>query len=336
MNTGLQDLRGRFAALGGIAENICQREGEYGRGIFPIDSSRRAKIMTPKNLLVDAANLCLDDQKVAIKNHNGYTAEEIAFLEMYYNDYSWGNGGNSDSASFLRFVVSLPESIKKQLLANGFVDASLLNHCEDSNSLLKRFISERCVNFKGQSVLAPVWEFVNHSSFAPPLRIAPYGVETPPVEPGSEEILIKYSGKKSPMSMWKKYGFACECIVAYSVPFDIAIGKQALAIRCSGQLGLGPKEKSSFSVIGDIISVKSLPVGCLSVTLPQVHFKSILSSVGLSAAVANRLFPKIHEANLRARRDLIASLQDSGTGAKAQLYKALMYEIELIENSLNG
>ena len=52
MNTGLQDLRGRFAALGGIAENICQREGEYGRGIFPIDSSRRAKIMTPKNLLL--------------------------------------------------------------------------------------------------------------------------------------------------------------------------------------------------------------------------------------------------------------------------------------------
>ena len=68
--------------------------------------------------------------------------------------------------------------------------------------------------------------------------------------------------------------------------------------------------------------------------LPRENFKSILSSVGLSADVANRLFPKIREVNLKARRDLIDSLQESGTGAKAQLYKALMNEIELIENSL--
>ena len=52
--------------------------------------------------------------------------------------------------------------------------------------------------------------------------------------------------------------------------------------------------------------------------------------------MANRLFPKICNANLKARRDLIDSLQEPGTGAKAQLHKALMYEIELIENSLIG
>jgi len=40
--------------------------------------------------------------------------------------------------------------------------------------------------------------------------------------------------------------------------------------------------------------------------------------------------------NLKARRDLIDSLKETGTGAKAQLYKALIYEIELIENSLAG
>ena len=38
--------------------------------------------------------------------------------------------------------------------------------------------------------------------------------------------------------------------------------------------------------------------------------------------------------NIKARRDLIDSLQESGSGAKAQLYKALIYEIELIKNSL--
>ena len=336
MNAGFRDLLDKFIALGGIADNVCQRVGEHGRGIFPINSSCMAKIMTPKNLLVLADNLYLDGDHVVIKDGSGYTSEEIAFLELYWNDYSWGNSGNNDSASFLKFITSLEEPIKKQLLTSGFVDASFLSYREDKDCLLKRFVSERVVTFENQSVLAPVWEFVNHSSFAAPLRITPYGVETPPMESRSEEILFKYSQKNSPIGMWMKYGFACDCVFAYSIPFNIDIGDQALAIRCAGRLGLGPKEKSSFSIDGDILSIKSLPVGCLSVGLPKENFKSILSSVGLSADVSNRLFPKIREVNLKARRDLIDSLRESGSGAKEQLYKALMYEIELIESSLIG
>ena len=334
MNTEFGDLLGRFIALGGIADNICQRKGDYGRGIFPVDASRPAKIMTPKNLFISAGDLYFDGNAIAIKDNSGHSAEEIAFLEIYYNQYSWGNNGNSDSASFLRFIVSLPELIKKQLLVNGFVDASLLSYRDDNDCLLRRFVSERCVNFGDQSVLAPVWEFVNHSSFAAPLRIASYGVETPPIEPSSQEILFKYGGQNSPISMWKKYGFACDCVFAYSIPFKIDMGDHSLSIRCAGQLGLGSKENSSFSVDGDILAIKSLPVGCLSNALPQENFKSILASTGLSADVANRLFPKIHELNLKARRDLTDSLLAAGSGAKNQLYKALMYEIELIENSL--
>ena len=334
MDGGFQNLLERFTALGGIAENICQKAGEYGRGVFPIDSSRRTKIMTPKNLLVSTTNLCLDGNKVVIKDGKGCTKEELAFLEMYWNDYSWGNGGNNDSASFLKFIVSLEEPIKKQLLESGFVDATLLSYREDNDCLLKRFISERSVRFENQSVLAPVWEFVNHSTFAAPLRITPDGVETPPIEPSSEEILFKYRKQDSPMSMWEKYGFACDCVFAYSIPFNIEIRGQALAIQCAGQLGLGPKEKTNFSFDGDILFIKSLPVGCLSISLPKANFKAILSSVGLSADVANQLFPKIREVNIKARRDLIDSLQEPAIGTKVQLYKALMHEIELIENSL--
>ena len=90
----------------------------------------------------------------------------------------------------------------------------------------------------------------------------------------------------------------------------------------------------SFSIDGEILSIKSLPVGCLSAGLPKENFKSNLSSVGLSSDVANRLFSKIREVNIKARCDLSDSLQESGSGAKAQLYKALVYEIKLIENSL--
>ena len=75
MVADFRNLLGRFTDLGGIAENICQRLGEHGRGIFPIDSSRRARIMTPKNLLVNANNLCLDGGKVVVQDREGFTAE---------------------------------------------------------------------------------------------------------------------------------------------------------------------------------------------------------------------------------------------------------------------
>ena len=89
MNAGFRGLLDKFTSLGGIADNVCQRVGEYGRGVFPIDSSRMVKIMTPKNLLVNASNLCLDGDHVVIKDSSGYAAEEITFLETFESEGSF-------------------------------------------------------------------------------------------------------------------------------------------------------------------------------------------------------------------------------------------------------
>ena len=333
MGINFQNLLELFVELGGIAENICIKEGELGRGIFPIDSFRTAKIMTPKNLLVDREDVCISRDEIYINDSSGLSPKEKNFIEHTYN-YSWSGGGNRCSTEFLKYVLGIPEPVQNQLLGCGFIDSHLLNNCLDENVCLQRFIDERVVGFQGNDVLAPIWDFVNHSSFSSAFRVTPYGVETPPIKPGVEEILHKYSEKNSPIGMWKKYGFACDCVFAYSIPLSVDVRDNVLTIRCLGQLGLGPKEKISFSINKDLLSIKSLPVGCLSNSFPKENFKSILSSVGLSADVADRLFPQICEVNINARVDLIDSLQESGIGANAQLYKALMYEIELIENSL--
>ena len=132
----------------------------------------------------------------------------------------------------------------------------------------------------------------------------------------------------------EKYGFACKCIVAYSVPFEVKISNCDLSISCSGQIGSSPKEKFGLSVSGNNISIRSLPIGCVSKRLPIEHFQSILFSAGLSADVANRLFLKIGNLNINARRNLVDSLPEGGFIAKSQLIGALNYEIELIENSI--
>ena len=45
-------LLSEFRRLGGIADNICLKEGEYGRGIFSVNPNLKARIFTPSKLLV--------------------------------------------------------------------------------------------------------------------------------------------------------------------------------------------------------------------------------------------------------------------------------------------
>ena len=73
--------------------------------------------------------------------------------------------------------------------------------------------------------------------------------------------------------MWKKYGFACECMVACGIPFSINMDNQSLSLGSSGQLRSGPKENMSVSIIGNTLSVNALPVGCLSIALPRENLK---------------------------------------------------------------
>ena len=67
MESNFQNLLELFIELGGIAENICLREGGLGRGIFPLDSLKRAKIVTSKSLLIDRGDVCVSCGKYTLK-----------------------------------------------------------------------------------------------------------------------------------------------------------------------------------------------------------------------------------------------------------------------------
>ena len=330
------DLLERFIAMGGVAKNVCQKNGALGRGIFPTEPSQDVKIMTPRNILIDRDNIEYRDGEIIVKDPSYFTTKEKKFLEYYYNNYSWGNGGDNDSKGFLTFLSKIDVHLRNQLVSLGFIDKEMITEPDDKRNVLSRFIDERAVGFEGRKVLAPIWEFVNHCSFSPSLRITPNGVETPPIKQGSNEILFKYSSKNSPISMWKKYGFACKCIVAYSIPFTIKIKEQSNCIKCDGLQGLTPSDKNNLSVQNDIISIKSLPIGCLSKRLPLANLKSTLLSSGLTEKISTEIYLKVCEINLKARKDILRNKAITNTSAELGLYKAMEYEIDLIKNSMSA
>ena len=70
MDTIWEELVTKFTHLGGVIENVQQKEGKNGRGIFAINKSKKSRIFVPSNLLIN-----IDD----IEERNG---------QLFINDIS--------------------------------------------------------------------------------------------------------------------------------------------------------------------------------------------------------------------------------------------------------
>ncbi|KZR87470.1 hypothetical protein [Synechococcus sp. MIT S9508] len=325
-----------FKSLGGIAENIDLKKGRHGRGIFPQDSAQKSLIVTPENILIKSDSVQINDRNISILPSSGIGKKEREFAELYYNELSWGSDGNQDAKAFLKYITTLPMPIKNALANNKFIDKRMSNYLDNDQTLLERFIDERAFRFKGQSVLAPLLELVNHSNFAPPFRVTNTGLETPPAIPKDAEILHKYSGKNSAMSLWRSYGFSAKSIISYSIPFEITVKQYSTVIRCFGQQEAESNDIDCKQITSGLISISSLPVGCQLSKLPLLHLSSILSTTGIDKETTRNLMIFIQKLNIERRVELTKALQEHDQNSESELSKALELEIQLIQTSLNA
>ena len=100
MNYNWDFLLSEFRRLGGLADNICQKEGKYGRGIFPVDPKLKSRIFTPSKLMINKEDVFLDDGKMRIKKNKEYKKEIRDFFNFYQDNFSWGAGGKETTESF--------------------------------------------------------------------------------------------------------------------------------------------------------------------------------------------------------------------------------------------
>ena len=98
-------LLSEFRRLGGIADNVCQKEGEYGRGIFSVNPSQRARIFTPSKLLIKKDDIYLEDNKLRIKKDKEYNQEIRDFFNFYQDNFSWGSSGKETTELFEKGLI---------------------------------------------------------------------------------------------------------------------------------------------------------------------------------------------------------------------------------------
>ena len=206
-----------FRELGGIADNVCFREVNGRRGVFPINPALPFSLFVPEHVTVSETDVCLVDDRLVMKPDSGATPEVRRFFEAYHEFTSWSDGGKRDIELFLQGLYELPDQIKN-ILESKFYFSDLLEK-PNSEKVLKRFISTRRLMFKGKQILFPVLELVNHGTVKASFDTTERGVLLQGTS--DNEILSRYCLNDSWMR-FKSYGFANRERWAFSDPFNVS------------------------------------------------------------------------------------------------------------------
>ena len=327
MNDKWDFLLSEFRRLGGIADNICQKEGRYGRGIFSINPALKSRIFTPAKLLIKTDDIYLEDNKLRIKKEEGYSQEIRNFFNFYQDNFSWGSGGRETTEIFERGLSLFNQNLKELIKNNITVDIGERHKGEWNNVVKTQFLNARAIKFKGKSFIAPVWELVNHKVRSLPFNMTEKGVITPNYPPLSFELRHSY-GTFSPLNCFFSYGFFSDETIIFSVPFLIKIENHE--IYCKG-MDL-KDDKVKIERLKNKIILEGLPIADLNhPKLPYNYFDEIIRKIN-HIKVQQDILLKIFELNISIRKKIIDESQLTKNQISKTLRQVLNYENSLIRS----
>ena len=327
MNENWDFLLSEFRRFGGIADNVCQKEGENGRGIFSVDSSQRSRIFTPSKLLIKKVDIYLENNKLRIKKDKEYNQEIIDFFNFYQDNFSWGAGGKDETESFEKGLSLFNLNLKELIKQYGLVDLEERHIGSWNNVIKNQFLNARAVKFKNSSVIAPIWELVNHKVRSLPHIVSAEGISTPNQPALNAEIRFSYNNM-SPLKRFFSFGFYSEETIVFSFPFVIHIEKLGINISCKGLDLVNDSIKVKRS--SNQIILEGLPIADVNhPRLPYDYFEEILRKIS-DLNIPQDFLLKIFEYNISIRNKIIDETYLIENDVSKNLNKLMHYERSLI------
>ncbi len=319
-----------FRRLGGIADNVYQNEGEYGRGIFPFNPNLKTKIFTPSKLLVKKDDIDLENNKLRIKQDKEYSEEIRNFFNFYQDNFSWGSGGRKTTESFEKGLSLFNPNLKELIKTYALVDIDQ-RHEEEWESVLKtQFLNARKVKFRNNNVIAPVWELVNHKVRSLSFISNNEGISTPNYPASNSEIRFSYNNSSS-LNKFFSYGFFSGETIVFSLPFSQKIPDQDIYISCNGMSLKDDSMKIKRS--HNKIILEGLPIADLNnPRLPYEYFDELLRRIG-NHYISKDLLSRILQFNIFIRNQIIEESDLINNEVSKTLSKVMRYEISLISSN---
>ena len=294
-----------FRAFGGRAENVMQRKGNFGMGIFPIDPSKPVDLFVPSNLLVPLDNIELKDGNVVIKDDQNFPQGYSDWFYKYQDIYSWGAEGKERTLAFEEGLKALPENIQNLLKNCGLYNAEIRFPEKDTdNEILQRFLLTRCINYQGKTVVMPIIDLVNHAPSAGPYDVKSGGVAIGGTHDG--EVLVRYN-LMDPIRRLINYGFSAAEPTGFSIRCRIQHQENMVIVQ--GGKNDKPMQPCKVTFEKDRFIVQQPLLGSLQTPkLPRTLFiQACKDAEGINA---NELFDQIHQFNKIALIKIIRELQN--------------------------
>lgn len=320
----------RFRALGGAADNIVQREGPLGRGIFPRDPEKPILLRVPPNLLVPVEDIEFGDGRIKVRESSQIEKRERYFFEKYQNEFSWGNGGRAEIEACIDGLDRLPSSLR-ELLGAEF-DFNDFLHDTGSDRIFRRFIQTRYIKWNGRMVAMPLMELVNHGPEADTYGTGDDRVSVKGMF--SSEVLVRYC-RDDPFGIFTSWGFASPEFQAFSFPLTLKLEGCQIAINRDITVA-GNRKDFRFPVVTSAagnLALSFLMIG--NAKAPKISkgiFYRLMKDNGLADAEAT--FDRILHFNRTKFLTLLGALEALQGEMITTLRTAIRYQLDAMSHCI--
>lgn len=303
------ELLAQFRVLGGVAENVCLRQGEHGLGLFAIDPKTPVRVSTPAQLLISPEWLSLThDGQLKVKATNGLPPALAAFHEAYQKSVGWGAGGFERIRHHHQQMRTLPAVLQNFLRLMG--GPELVHHAPTPAEAFQAHCISRQISVNGVSKLMPVLELINHAPDG-----SPYVVDDGVSLSGTfkDEVFACYRRRMDAFHFFFNYHFPCPGRSALSCCVSIDLPK-------IGTLHIGRHDGLAESRNGILMPKLHARKGNIHLpylelanldepALPRAVFAALMAEHGLPPADIHQLFDGLIAHNLHVLNDFMKACE---------------------------
>jgi len=293
-----------FRQLGGTANNVEQRRGACGNGLFPMDPALPVAIHVPDSLLIDDEKLVLVDGALEISPEADVPGDVRAFYAKYQKHFSWGADGRDHMEAFESGLKDLPETLRLRLRQLGLLNLPVRHEGAWEEVLRRRFLVSRRINYKKRKVIMPIIELINHMPRSPGYQVKDgigFGGTF------TDEVTVNYSATNDSLLRFLNYGFANQEPFAYSLPVTLKQGENLTVV-----VGLNPDEMQPVNrlptpkveVEANKRKLSHLRLGMeRAPRMPRTLMRNVLSD--LPAAEVDEIFDRVRSTNILVLTELL-------------------------------
>ena len=320
-----------FRRMGGVADNVVQRQGAFGNGLFPIDPALPVAIQVPDSLLIDDEQLVLVDGALEISPEADVPGDVRAFYAMYQKHFSWDADGRDHVGAFESGLKDFPEPLRLRLRQLGLLNLSVRHEGAWEDVLRRRFLASRRINYKKRKVIMPIIELINHASRSPGYQVKEgigfQGTFT-------DEVTVNYSATNDSLLRFLNYGFASQEPFAYSLPVTLKHSENltvVVGLNPDGMLSVNRLPTPKVEVEGNRRKLSHLRLGMeRAPRMPRTLLRKVLSD--LPPAVVDEIFDRVRSTNILVLTELLGLADGVDSPVGREFRKAIRCQLRALSH----